>query len=248
MNSNPMIKKGLSQSTDFSQEVMSVKGTRNKTLTLVGLTSIVAVCMYILTSYQFTMTGDWTLSTGLSGVSAILGFILVLMMVFRPKSARTFSTLYALVEGVFVGAISTRFSYYFDGVVPKALTLTLLAVVFTLLLYKESPSLAGKIRRGVIILTFTIFAISILGLLFQMFGVPFILFGSGPIGIVFSIFTTIVAIANLMIDYDNIIIGARSGLPKYMEHFFAASILITIVWVYVEMLQLLAKIAQSSSE
>ncbi|ONI44351.1 hypothetical protein AN640_05650 [Candidatus Epulonipiscium fishelsonii] len=248
MNSNPMIKKGLSQSGDFSQELMSIKGTRNKTLGLLGITSLTAICMYILTSYQLIMTNDWTLSTTLAGVSAIVAFVLIIMMVFRPKSAKMFSTLYALAEGVFVGAISTRFSYFFDGVVPKALALTLLSVIFTLLLYRECPSLAGKIRRGVIILTVTIFAITVMGLIFSMFGVPFILFGSGPIGIAFSIITAIVAIANLMLDYDNIVIGVRSGLPKYMEHFFAASILITIVWVYIEMLQLLARLAQSSNE
>ncbi len=130
----------------------------------------------------------------------------------------------------------------------KAAVLTLLAVIFTLLLYKEAPDLASKIRTGVIILTFTIFATSMVGLVISLFGGNFVLFGTSPIAIGFSALTVIVAIANLMLDYDNIVYGSRMGLPKEMEYFFAVGVLVTVVWVYIEMLQLLAKIALRSQD
>ncbi|OON98213.1 MAG: hypothetical protein ATN36_01210 [Epulopiscium sp. Nele67-Bin005] len=248
MRSNPMMSRGLNNPDTYSQEAMSVEGTRNKTLAFVGITAITAVIFYVLGFRNLATTRSFSLSTTLSTISSIASLILIIGMAVKPQSAKLLGIIFAATKGVFVGSISVRFAYFFDGVVSKALILTLLAVVFTLLLYKEAPSLAGKIRNGVMILTLAICATSLLGLVFNLFGVPFVLFGNNLMALGFSVLTTGVAIANLMVDYDNVYIASRSGLPKYMEYFFAASILVTIVWVYVEMLQLLARIAMRAEE
>ncbi|WP_305768437.1 Bax inhibitor-1/YccA family membrane protein [Candidatus Epulonipiscium viviparus] len=241
MRSNPMIKKGLEGNLVGTGEAMSIAGARNKSLAFISLTCIFALITFVALSIG--SVPNFGLANILGVSSGIVGFILLIAMVFKPHLSSTIGSFYAIFEGVFVGAITLRFSYFFDGVVPKAALLTLLAIAFTLLLYKEKPDLAGKIRMGVIILTMTICAASIMGLIFFFLGWGNVLMGNGLISIGFSILTVIVAIANLMLDYDNIVVGARHGLPKYMESFFAVGLLVTVVWVYVEMLSLLAKLA-----
>lgn len=246
MRSNPMIKKGLDEPHVYSGEAMSITGTRNKTLLLISITTIIALATYVLCYNSgvpnFALANILSISTG------FIGFFLILGMVFKPETAKACAIFYAIVEGMFVGGITVRFSYFFDGVVGKALILTLLAIIFTLLLYKEAPDLASKIRSGVIILTCTIIMASLIGAIFYIAGFGNVLYGTGMISIGFSMLTVLVAIANLMLDYDNVIYGARENLPKHMEYFFAAGILVTVVWVYVEILQLLAKLAARSAE
>ncbi|OOB77358.1 MAG: hypothetical protein BEN19_02120 [Epulopiscium sp. Nuni2H_MBin003] len=246
MKSNPMIRKGLGQTHSYTGEAMSVAGTRNKTLLLMSITFIIALLAYLV-CYNGGQP-NFQLANTISITSSVIGLILIIGMMFKPQAAKTFAFIYAVTEGLFVGAITVTFSYYFDGVVPKAIILTVLAVIFTILLYKEAPTLASKIRSGVIILTFTILLASILGIAFYALGFGNVLYGTSPISIGFSMLVVLVAIANLMLDYDNVIYGSRMNLPKHMEYFFAVGILVTVVWVYVEMLKLLAKLAARSSD
>ncbi len=245
MRSNPMIKRGL-DSNDIATEAMTIDGARNKSMLLIAITCLMAVASFFICTDANGLPNN--LAMGLAMGSSIVGLILVIVMCVKPALSPTLSIFYAACEGLMVGAISVTFAYFYDGIVQKALILTMLSVVFTLLLYRECPDLAGKIRNAVIILTLTICATYFLGMILRLFGINFILDGNSPIAIAFSVFTVCVAIANLMLDYDNIAIGARAGLPKYMESFFAVGLLVTIVWVYVEMLELLARLAQSQSE
>ncbi|OOB78301.1 MAG: hypothetical protein BEN18_07810 [Epulopiscium sp. Nuni2H_MBin001] len=240
-----MIQRGL-DSDAYDSEAMTIDGARHKSILLILITCAVAILSFFICTDVNGMPNAY--ANIFSLVGGIVGTVLVFIMCFKPTLAPSLSMFYAAAEGLFVGSISVVFAYFYDGIVQKALILTMLSVVFTLLLYRQCPDLAGKIRRAVMILTLTICATYFLGFILRLFGINFILNGFSPIAIAFSIFTVCVAIANLMIDYDNIAIGAQAGLPKYMEYFFAVGLLVTIVWVYVEILQLLARIAQSQSE
>lgn len=239
MKSNPMIRRGLSRSEAFdtSQGVMTIKGARNKTLALLG----VLVIAFIASWYAILFTGvnPYTLST-VSGVAAL---ILAFVTAFKPHLAKTTSLIYVTFEGLFLGSLSIVFEMIYPGIVTPAVILTFLAVLFTLLLYKEVPTLGQKIRKGVIIATFAVAAVSMLGLVFSLFGISFIFWGNSAIGIGFSLFVVGVAIANLIVDYDNIYQGAQYGLPKHMEWFFAFGLMLTIVWLYTQILRVLAQFA-----
>lgn len=239
MRSNPMIRKGFSQSEafDHTQGVMTVKGTRNKSLALLA----VVVVAFLASWYAVLFTGvsPYTLST----VSGIAALVLAILTIMKPHLAKTTSLLYATFEGLLVGSLSIVFEAMYPGIVTRAVVLTLLAVLFTLLLYKEVPTLGDKIRKGVMIATLAVVGVSLIGLLFSLFGIPFVFFGNSMIGIGFSLVVVGVAAANLIVDYDNIAKGTRYGLPKQMEWYFAFGIMVTIIWLYMELLHVLAQIA-----
>ncbi|ONI48057.1 hypothetical protein AN643_03605 [Candidatus Epulonipiscioides saccharophilum] len=245
MKSNPMIRRALDKNLVNSTDAMSIAGARNKSLALLGITAVCGIIAYLGLYSQLmnTGTGSFAVCNTVSVISGLVGVGLVIFLATKPHLADTLGMIYAVVEGIFVGSVTVAYGYYFDGVISKAMILTLLAIIFTLLLYNEAPDLASKIRKGVQILTLTIFFAYILNLVFMLFGAGNLFGGNSLLSIGISMFITLVAIANLMLDYDNIVIGARHRLPKYMESFFAVGLLVTVVWVYIEMLQLVAKMA-----
>lgn len=237
MRSNPMIRKGFDAVNAHDGTVMTLKGTRNKTLLMIGVTALTFIMSWFIILMSGTISTAYTIST----VASIVGLILAIVTSLNPHRAKTFGLLYAMCEGLLIGSISIVFETMFPGIVARTLVLTLLAVVFTLLLYNHSPSLGGKIRRGVMIATFSVAAVSLLGLVFSLFGIPFILWGNNLMGIGFSLLVVGIAIANLIVDYDNIVQGVEYGLSKHMEWYFAFGILVTIVWLYIEILELLSR-------
>lgn len=238
MRSNPMIRRGFSDAQAYDGPAMTISGTRNKTFILVGITILLSIGSFLLSS-----TGSTSMVYGLTTISSIGALILALVTTFKPHLAKTTSILYAICEGILLGSISAIFNTYFEGIAIKTVFLTLLAVVLTLALYKHDPSIGGKVRKGVIIATLSVCGVSLLGLVFSLFGIPFIFWGNSLIGIGFSLLVVGIAIANLIVDYDNIAMGADYGLPEHMEWYFAFGVLVTIVWLYIELLQLLAKVA-----
>lgn len=239
MRSNPMIRKGFSDAQAYDGPAMTISGTRNKTFILVGITILLSIGSFLLSSSGSTSS----IAYGLTTISSIGALILALITTFKPHLAKTTSILYAVCEGILLGSISAIFNTYFEGIAIKTVFLTLLSVVLTLAIYKHDPSIGGKVRKGVIIATLSVCGVSLLGLVFSLFGIPFIFWGNSLIGIGFSLLVVGVAIANLIVDYDNIAMGADYGLPEHMEWYFAFGLLVTIVWLYIELLQLLAKVA-----
>ncbi|MGL6175049.1 MAG: Bax inhibitor-1/YccA family protein [Cellulosilyticaceae bacterium] len=239
MRSNPMIRRSFSQAEQFDkvQGVMTVKGTRNKSLALLG----VLVIAFIASWYAVLFTGvsPYALST----VSGIAALVLAIVTMVKPHLAKTTSLLYATFEGLLVGSISIVFEMVYPGIVTRAVVLTLLAVLFTLLLYREVPTLGQKIRQGVMIATLAVLGVSLIGLFFSIFGIPFVFWGNSLIGIGFSLLVVGIAAANLIVDYDNIAQGAKYGLPKQMEWYFSFGLMVTVIWLYMELLHVLAQIA-----
>lgn len=241
MRSNPMIRRGFSDAQAYDGPAMTISGTRNKTFILVAITILVSIGSFLLSSSG--SASSTSMAYGLTTISSIGALILALITTFKPQLAKTTSILYAVCEGILLGSISAIFNTYFEGIAIKTVFLTLLSVVLTLALYKYDPSIGGKVRKGVIIATLAICGVSLLGLVFSLFGIPFIFWGNSLVGIGFSLFVVGVAIANLIVDYDNIAMGANYGLPQHMEWYFAFGLLVTIIWLYIELLQLLAKVA-----
>lgn len=161
----------------------------------------------------------------------------------KPTVAPITAPLYALVEGVLVGGVSYMYAMYLGaGIVFNALMLTILCLVSMLAAYKTGlikPT--EKFRSMIVTATGAIMMIYLVNMVMNLFGasIPY-LHGTGLMGIGISLFIIAIAVLNLILDFDNIEKGAKSGAPKYMEWVCALGLLVTLVWIYLEILRLLA--------
>ena len=217
--------------------LMTVAGTVNKTLILLAL---------VVASAAVTWTQIATSPILMPAVigASLLGLVVALVTIFKPQWAPFTSPVYALLEGVVLGGLSAVFNYRYPGIVPQAVGLTL-ATLFSLLFAYQ----AGLIRasenfvRGVVAATMAIFVVYLVSMVLGFFNVRIpLIHEAGSIGIAFSLFVVAVAALNLVLDFDFIERGSRHGLPKHMEWYGAFGLVVTLVWLYLEMLRLLAKI------
>lgn len=217
-----------------SDDVMTMQGTLNKIALLLTLTiSVAAVTFYAALQGQ-----QWT--SLLLPAGAIGGLIIALVLAFKPTLAPTLAPLYAVLEGAFVGSISSLFS----GLAFMAAVLTFGVLALLLVVYQT-----GLIRvtqgfmRGVMVATGAVALLYLLTFALSFFGimVPYI-HEAGWIGIVFSLVVVGIAAMNLLIDFHLIEAGVAQQAPKFMEWYSAFGLLVTIVWLYLEILKLLAKL------
>ncbi len=181
---------------------------------------------------------------------AIGGLITAIVITFKPQWAPTLAPLYALLEGLFIGAISATFNYAFADKAPNiiinAVGLTFGVAMAMYFLYSFNIIKATEKFRSVIIsATVGIALFYVLVWVLRMFGfdnMPFLHEGS-VLGIVFSLFVVTIAALNLILDFDMIDKGVAMGAPKYMEWYSAFGLMVTIVWLYMEILRLLSKIS-----
>ena len=149
-----------------------------------------------------------------------------------------------MLEGLFIGAVSALYEVRYPGIVMQAVGLTFGTLIALLLAYRSGViRVTDNFRLGVVAATGGIalfyFATMILG----FFGVQFpSIYGAGPLGIGVSVFVVIIAALNLVLDFDFIESGARAGAPKYMEWYGAFGLMVTLVWLYLEILRLLSKL------
>jgi uncharacterized YccA/Bax inhibitor family protein len=174
--------------------------------------------------------------------------IVAIVTIFRPRWAPFTAPVYAALEGLVVGGISRLFEYEFDGIVLQAILLTLGVFLVMLLLYATRIiKVTENFRLGVIAATGAIFLTYLVDIALRVFfdaNVPFI-HDTGPWGIAISVVIVIVAALNLVLDFDFIEQGADQRAPGYMSWYAAFGLLVTLVWLYLEILRLLAK-ARSS--
>lgn len=226
-----------------ASERMTLEGTINKTLTLLGLVSITAMLSYSIIGNNPALGGIMTIG------GAVLATILALVILFvRPQSPQVLMSMYAILEGLFIGGFSYMIENYYlggtEGVVLQALVGTM-AVFFTMLgVYKFG--LIKPTEKFVLVVSSLVGAIMILYLfnfILMMFGttVPF-LHSSGPIGIGISVIFIVVAALFLIVDFGMIENGVKYGAPKNMEWYGAFGLVLTLVWPYIEMLKLVAKL------
>ena len=152
--------------------------------------------------------------------------------------------LYALCEGLFLGGISAVLERQYPGIVPQAVALTFGTLFCLLLAYKSrliNPS--ENFKLGIVAATGGICVVYLLSIILGFFGIHFsLIHGSGPAGILFSGFVVVIAALNLVLDFDFIEDACARGMPKYMEWYAAFGLIVTLVWLYVEILRLLSKL------
>ena len=171
---------------------------------------------------------------------------LVIVTVSRPRFALLTGVLYALGQGAFIGSISKVYETFYDGIVFQALLATLAVFVAMLFLYATRIiKVTQKLRSVIIIATVGIGLFYLFSFLLSLFGadVPLIS-GAGTTALVFSILVVLAAAFNLLLDFQVIEHGVRSGAPRSYSWFAAFGLMVTIIWLYIELLRLLAIVAR----
>jgi uncharacterized YccA/Bax inhibitor family protein len=176
-------------------------------------------------------------------VGGIGGFILAMVTIFKKEWSAVTAPIYALLEGLVLGGVSAMLEMRFHGIAIQAVALTFGTLVAMLVAYRTGLiKVTDKLRLGIVAATGGIAVFYFLQFILGFFGVHFTAINSAsPIGIGFSIIVVIVAALNLVLDFDLIESGARMGAPKYMEWYGAFALMITLIWLYFEILRLLSK-------
>lgn len=216
------------------ESTMTIQGTVNKSFVLLLLILI-------------TASWAWTSTIGaikLLWPSAIIGFIVAMVTVFKKEWSPVTAPIYAALEGVVLGAISAFFEKTYPGIVIQAVMLTF-GTLFALLMAYRSGLIrpTENFKLGVVAATGGIAIVYLVSIVLNFFGkeIPLI-FGNGPVGIIFSLVVVVIAALNLVLDFDFIESGAEKGAPKYMEWYGAFGLMITLIWLYLEILRLMSKL------
>ncbi len=235
-------------------EVMTVNGVISATATLFVLLLASAAVGWIATGepeqVRFT---DGTIGynytiPALAWGGMIVGIALTFLLMFKPHLAKFVAPIYALAEGFFVGAISRMYETFYDGIVVQAAGATIAVFGVMLVLYRTRIiKVTNRFRKVVVSATIGVMVFYGLCMLIRLFaGADSVSFLSSPslLGIAFSVFVAGLAAFNLALDFDFIERGAEQGLDKNFEWYAAFGLLVTIVWLYLEMLRLLSKLRE----
>jgi uncharacterized YccA/Bax inhibitor family protein len=217
---------------------MTVQGTVNKTALLLVLAVATATASWVLGTSGGSGVAGWVLVASLAGLGVAIATIV------RPRWSPVTAPIYALVEGVVLGVVSMWFEAEFPGIAIQAVALTFGVMGAMLVLYTTRViKVTQRFRTGVIAATLAIAGVYLVAFLLGLFGVrvPF-LYDASPLGILISLAIVAVAALNLVLDFDLIERGARSGAPAYMEWYAAFGLLVTLVWLYLELLRLLGRL------
>ncbi len=218
-------------------ETMTLQGTVNKT----GVSLLILLAAASFTWQQVARSEPLSplLWVGLFG-----GLVVALVTSFKPAWAPVTTPLYAALEGLFLGGVSGLYELRYPGIVMNAVGLTFGCLAALLAAYSSGlirPS--ENFKLGIVAATGGVAILYVVSMGLGFFGksIPFI-HDSGPLGIAFSVFVVALAAMNLVLDFDFIEDGARRGAPKYMEWYGAFALLVTLVWLYLEILRLLSKL------
>ena len=237
--SNPALNEKTFRGEAALGEAMTLQGTVNKTGLLLLFVVVASAWTWGLSHSNVPEAAlPWMLG-GLIG-----GFVVALVTIFKKNWAPVTAPIYALLEGLALGGISAFFEKAYPGVAMQAIGLTFGTLFVMLLAYKTRMIRATQgFKIGVIAATGGIAIFYVVEMALSFFfhiQVPAIN-GSGFWGIAFSLFVVIIAALNLVLDFDMIETGVRGGAPKYMEWYGAFGLMITLIWLYLEILRLLAK-------
>ncbi|MBO6272427.1 Bax inhibitor-1/YccA family protein [bacterium] len=235
---NPILNERFIESDrTVSGQIMTVNGTLDKTFLL-----FLCALLPAFYTWQQYMAGFTDKANMLMMIGAIVGFVFALIVSFTRN--KIFAPLYAACEGLFLGGISAVFNQAYPGIVIQAVLATFAAMFTMLGLYRIGAiKCTDKFRSIIFISTISIavlYLIQWIGSFFH-YSIPAI-FGSGTIGIGFSVLVVAIAALNLILDFDFIERGAQAMLPKDYEWFGAFGLMVTLVWLYIEILRLLAKL------
>ena len=237
---NPTLRESTFTELPATANGMTISGTVNKTAMLL----FVVVCGAAYTWDLFRQSPQ-SASAWMTG-GAIGGFVVCLVTVFKKEWSPFTAPLYGALQGLFLGGLSAYYETQFNGIVLQAIGLTFGTLFGLLLAYRSGLIRATeKFRMGVVAATGGIAVVYLVSFVLGLFGknIPYI-HQSGWFGIGFSLFVVVIAAMNLVLDFDFIEQGAEHGAPKYMEWYAAFGLMVTLIWLYVEILRLLAKISR----
>jgi uncharacterized YccA/Bax inhibitor family protein len=227
------------------EPAMSLQGTATKSLALVLLTVFAA---------SFTWNAVAAGNLGIVGpatlVGGIGGLVVALITVFKPTVSPYTAPIYAVLEGLLLGGVSALYNARFAGLPLQAVALTFGVFMALLVVYRTGLVRATEnFRLGVVAATGGIMLMYLLTFVLRFFGVEMaFLHDSSPLSIGISLVVVVVAALNLVLDFDFIERGVAHGAPKYMEWYGAFGLLVTLVWLYLELLRLLAKLQGRSRD
>lgn len=237
---NPVLAKEFNDAPRIlNGEPMSITGAVNKTFILMAC--LIASSLYV---WYLFIQGFVDKVMMLGTVGFIVGIISFIVIMFNKRIMNIMAPVYAISEGLLLGAISSIMEVSYPGIVINAIVSTFMALFVMLLLYKVGAiRCTEKFRSVLMISMFSILGVYLLNLVGSFFGynIPF-LYSSTPIGIGVSVFIVVIAALNLIIDFDFIERGAQNMLDKNYEWYGAFGIMVTLVWLYIEILNLLAKL------
>jgi uncharacterized YccA/Bax inhibitor family protein len=232
--SNPLLKDSVFQTPVRGAEVMTVSGTINKSIILWVL--LAAGAFYSWTHSAIIMPLLMPLLFG--------AFVLAIISSFKMDLTPFLSPIYAICEGLVLGVVSVYFEKSYPGIVINAVLLTMCVLFCILAAYKTGMLKATpKFKKVVILSTLAIALVYLIDLLMGVFGARGFDFlgNSSGLGIIISLVIVAVAALNLIIDFDLIERGVQYGAPKYMEWYSSFALMVTLVWLYLEILRLLSK-------
>lgn len=226
--------------------VTTVQGTVGKTFLMLAILSFTGL-------WAWNAFGTAQFPQIALPISAIGGLIVAMITIFRPTAAPITAPLYAALEGVVLGAISriydmtygARFEGQYGGIAMQAVMLTCSVMLVMLFIYgTRLIRVTAKLQAGIIMATGALCLFYMVTLLLGFFGVHMpLVFSSSPMGIGFSLLVVGLAAFNLLLDFDFIEKAAYVGAPKYMEWYGAFGLMVTLIWLYLEILRLLAKLS-----
>ena len=236
LNDNAFRNEGVA----FGQEAMTISGTVNKA----GILLLLALATSVWTWNLFLHSRTPEAVMPLVLVGGIGGFIVAIVTVFKKQWSPVTAPMYALLEGLVLGSVSAIFELRWPGLPIQAVSLTFGVLIVMLLAYRSRIiPVTDKLRIGIVAATGGIALFYLAQFILGFFGIHFtVVNGSGPIGIGFSVLVVIIASLNLVLDFDFIERGAQAGAPKYMEWYGAFGLMVTLIWLYFEMLRLLSKL------
>ena len=231
---NPVLSKSTFSSAREHSETMTINGTVNKT----------AICLFLLVGTGYLTFNS--INPGILIACGIGGFIVAIITVFKKEWAPITVPLYAILEGGLLGGVSFMYNSLYDGIVTNAIFLTVGILLSLLVAYRSGyikPT--ENFKLGIFAATGGIAIIYLINFVMGFFGSSMGIMqidNASPMSIGFSIVVVIIAALNLVLDFDFIEEGSEKGAPKYMEWYGAFGLLVTLIWLYLEILRLLAKL------
>ena len=223
-------------------DTMTLNGTAQKTMFLLVLAMGTACFTWSKTFSAVEADPAAALPWAVGG--AIVGLVAALIICFKNTWAPALAPVYALAEGLFLGGVSASLEAQYPGIVIQAVGGTF-GTLFGLLLAYQSGLIKAteNFKLGIVAATGGICLVYLLSMIGGFFGFPIpYIHAAGPIGIGFSLVVVVIAALNLVLDFDFIEQAAERGAPKYLEWYGAFALMVTLVWLYMEILRLLSKL------
>jgi uncharacterized YccA/Bax inhibitor family protein len=239
-SNNPVLKESAFTGQISTGQAMTIQGTVNKT-------GLLLLCVVVTSAWTWGLSRSETPEAAVPWMlgGAFGGFIVALVTIFKKQWSPLTAPIYALLEGLFLGGISAYFERSYPGIAVRAVTLTFATLLILLLAYKTGIVRATRgFKLGILTATGAIALVYAANMIMSLFFHRQItsLYSSSPLGIGISLFVVVIAALNLIIDFDMIENAAKMGAPRYMEWYGAFGLMITLVWLYTEILRLLGKL------